>query len=124
MEHRAVGSGTAGDAEALHHALEAFALGDADDVDIWPSLKIGDGDDVTDLDVGGLGEANLVELAGPVPARLLGVVELGLEVFFAFFLRKAELDGVIAVVSTVLTWTTGQGPASTTVTGTRTLCAS
>jgi hypothetical protein len=74
-----VGGGTAGDAEALHDALEALALGDADDVD---ELAFGEGATVTTsptLSGGRGGEADLAEHAGrSVEAGLLRVAELGL----------------------------------------------
>src|SRR5690606_6819469 len=66
MEHGAVRSRTAGDAETFHHALEAFALGDADDVNELAFGERSHVQDISHFQGGGVGEADFAENAWSV----------------------------------------------------------
>jgi len=98
MEHRTVGGGTAGYAEAFNHALETFALGNANNVN---QLAFGEGrdiNDVSDFERGGIREADFAE-----DARSVGETGFCGVLFFAsgcvlLLLRgEADLNGIVAV---------------------------
>jgi hypothetical protein len=98
MEHGAVGGGAAGDAEAAHDTLEAFALRDADDIDELAFGESGDVYDVADLERRGRVEADFREDArGVFEAGLLRVAEFGGAGVLLLLRREADLDGVIAI---------------------------
>ena len=63
-----------------------------------------------------LGVADLDQMAVRALAGLLQVACLGLRDALLLDGAEGELDGRVAVRLGVFTWTTGQGPASTTVT--------
>ena len=74
-----MGGGAAANAEALHDALETFALRDPKHVDDLALGENRDREDVAGLAGERLGEADLVEQAGRrFEAGLLGVIGFGL----------------------------------------------
>ena len=80
------------------HALEALALGDADDVDQLALVKGCYGHHGARLDGGRLGQPHFAQHPrGFGEAGLLGVIERGLARVFDLLPGEAELHGIVAV---------------------------
>jgi hypothetical protein len=75
---------------------KAFALADADDVDVLHAIERADGDFIAELLVGRVLQADFAEEADRGDARLGGVADLGLRAVTRLALFETELDGVIA----------------------------
>jgi hypothetical protein len=83
---------------ALHDALEATALDGTDNVDHLAGGELLDGDDVSDLSLGGTRLADFVKMGVRGYARFAKVTELAAG-HAAFFLRtEGDLDGIIAIL--------------------------
>ena len=93
----AVGHGAAGEVPALDGALEALALGGADDVDGLDVGEVGDGDHVTGLVLLTVLDANLAQVAHRLDALLGEVTGHGLVDVLGGDVSEADLDGVVAV---------------------------
>ena len=87
----------AGEVPALDGALEALALGGADDVDGLDVGEVGDGDDVTGLVLLAVLDADLAEVAHRLDAGGLEVAGHGLVDVLVGDVSEADLDGVVAV---------------------------
>jgi len=98
MEHRTVGGGTASHTETFHDALEAFALGDATDVN---ELTFGEGrygDNVANFERGGSRRANFAEQPRrDIKSSLFGVTLFTSGGVFGFLGRETDLNCVITV---------------------------
>jgi hypothetical protein len=99
MEHRTVGGGTACNPETTYYALEALALGDADDVHKLAFLENFDGDYIAGLGCGSGREAHFGQTADGCNTGLLKMTELRLAETALFLGAETELDGIIAIAS-------------------------
>jgi hypothetical protein len=87
---RAVGGALAVEIVLLHRALETFALGDADDVDVLAGLEAGDRDRIALLDLFAVG-GELADEALGRRAGLLEVAEFGLGDAMFLLVEDADL---------------------------------
>ena len=92
-----VGHGAAVLIPALDATLEALTLGGADDVDLGDVLEIGDGDDVADLVLLAILDADLTKVTDGLDASLSKVTSHGLIHVLGLDVAEADLDGVVAV---------------------------
>ncbi len=92
MRHR-----TAALTPALDATLEALTLGGTDDVDLLDISEISDGDDLADLVLLAVLDADLTKEADRLDASLGEVTSHGLVHVLGLDVAETDLDGVIAV---------------------------
>lgn len=93
----AVGHGATGEVPALDGALEALALGGADDVDGLDVSEVSDGHDVAGVVLLAVLDADLAQEAHRLDAGLGEVTSHGLVDVLGGDVSEADLDGVVAV---------------------------
>ncbi len=81
----------------LHRALETFALGDADDIDVLAGLEAGDRDGIAHLDLVAVG-GELADEALRDRSGFFEVAEFGFGDAMFLLVEDADLGGGVAVV--------------------------
>ena len=89
-----VGHGAAVLIPALDATLEALTLGGADDVDLGDVLEIGDGDDVADLVLLAILDADLTKVTDGLDASLSKVTSHGLIHVLGLDVAEADLTAL------------------------------
>ena len=97
VHHVAVRLGLSVEVVALHYALEAAALGRANDIDHLAFREFRNGDYIAELKFGSVFNAKFCKLAEGFGTRFLEVPELGFGHALCLLRSEADLYGLVAV---------------------------